>query len=120
MKLYVKCHAEYFRMLDLKTTEFRQFESIVIENKETGETREFLVKDVRKVYPGSEKTIKNKYPKVDWDPDLPVFAIELGDELDRNDIIVSVPQPAHELDQKPDRKVFEIPEAEKTWHGVGE
>ncbi|MDD3840089.1 MAG: hypothetical protein PHP06_05890 [Clostridia bacterium] len=108
MKLSAKCHPDYFAMLDIKTVEFRQFESIVLENTETGEIREFLIKDVRKIYPGTEETIKTKYPKVPWDPDLPVFAIDLGDELDRNDI--PVPQ-----------KVYATEEAKEAWHGgVGE
>jgi len=120
MRLYAKMNPEYFEMLDLKTVEFRQFESMVLENSETEERREFRVKDVRRVYPTSEIYIKNKYPKVPWDRDLPIFAIELGDELDRNEIPVSVPLPAHSIDKKQDGKVFEIPESEKTWHGVGD
>lgn len=121
MKLRAKCLPEYFKLLDIKSVEFRQFESIEIENTETGEVREFLVKDVRKMYPGTERTIKNKYPHVPWEPDLPIFAIDLGDELDRNEmpVPVSVPLPAPAAALQEDRK-YEIPESEKTWHGVGD
>lgn len=119
MKLYAKCLPTYFKMLDLRSVEFRQFESIVLENSETGEKREFLVKDVRKLYPGTEKNIMNKYSEMPWDSDLPIFAIDLGDELDRNEMPVSVPHPAPAATILEDRK-FEIPEAEKTWHGVGD
>jgi len=110
-------------MLDMKTMEFRQFESIVLKNTETGETREFLVKDVRRLYPSSAGNVKKLYSKVSWIPDLPIFAIDLGDELDRNDIIFvpnSVPQRSGINDQQKDIKTFEIPEVEKTWHGVGD
>lgn len=91
MKLYAKCDPEYFDLLDMKSIEFRQFESIVIENSETGEKREFLVEDVRRLLPSEAENVKKLYTKVPWEPSLRMFAIDLGDELDRNDALVSVP-----------------------------
>ncbi len=87
MKLYAKCCQEYFDMLDYKTIEFRQIESIVLEGP-SGEKREFLVKDIRKIEPVDQKVVMERYPKVLWDPEEPFFAIELGDEMGRNDLVV--------------------------------
>ncbi len=90
MKLTAKVLPEYFGNLDLKFVEFRQIEDITLENSETGERRTFEVKDIRRLVKSDASNVKKIYPNVPWDPDLPVYAIELGDELDRNDI-VSVP-----------------------------
>ena len=116
MKLYAKCLPEYFEMLDRKSSEFRQFESIAIENQVTGDIREFRIKDVRKIEGAGRNLVEKKYPLVDWDPDMPIFAIDLGDELDRN-VIGSV-QPAPEISAAREDRRFEIPESKRTWHGV--
>lgn len=108
MKLYAKCLPVYFEMLDLKQSEFRQFESIVIEDSVSGKKREFEVKDVRRIDDQSRSQVETMFPMVDWDPERPIYSIDLGDELNRNDIL-SATQPA-----------FEIPDSEKTWHGVGD
>lgn len=105
MKLHAKCLPEYFQMLDLKRSEFRQIESIVLENQVTGETREFQVTDFRKVDDVAQEIVKKRYPMVDWDPELPIYAIDLGDELDRN---IMVPDPKH------------VAELEKRWYAVGD
>lgn len=104
MKLYTKCLDEYFKMLDFKTMEFRQIESIVLENP-AGEKREFLVKDIKKLDPRGKEVVMGKYPRVSWKKDDPVFAIELGDEMDRNDLIVKHGEPI---------------EYEKRWCAVGD
>lgn len=83
MRLYAKCLPEYFAMLDegTKTIEFRQIECITLENSETRETRTYAVEDVRKLFPGMANHIKARYSKVPWDAKLPVFVIELGEEI---------------------------------------
>ena len=115
MKLYAKCLPEYFKMLGFKGSEFRQIESIVLENQETGDKREFEVTDIREVRDRS--TVEDRYPLVEWDPEMPIFSIDLGDELDMNEMPVSVQHPAHQAGLISDRKVFVDPEAKEAWHG---
>ena len=102
-------------MLDFKRSEFRQIESIVLENQETGDKREFEVTDIRQVQ--ARATVEEKYQLVNWDPDIPIFSIDLGDELDMNEMPVSVHDPAHQAGLISDRKVFVDPEAKEAWHG---
>lgn len=81
MRLYVKCLPEYFALLDKKGHEFRQIECIIVENSETKETREFLVTNILRLDAGRAQLVRQNYPKVPWDAELPVFAIELGEEV---------------------------------------
>lgn len=81
MRLYAKCLPEYFEMLDYKIHEFRQIESIALENSETHETRTFEVVDIHTLTNAQIKCIKSKFSKVCWDEKLPFFAIELGKEI---------------------------------------
>jgi hypothetical protein len=129
MRLYAKIYPEYFEMLDTKLTEFRQIESILLENSQTHETREFAVKDIRKCERVSAEHVQKMFPLVPWNEKLPVFAIELGDEIsvlperstaelleDRNNIH-SVHAGAEILKMDPDRKQIEY---EKPWYVVGD
>lgn len=81
MRLMAKIDPEYFKMLDTKTREFRQIESIDLVNSVTGESREFKVNDIKMCPRESAEHVKRIYSKVKWDPNLPVFSIELGDEI---------------------------------------
>ncbi len=114
MKLHAKILPEYFELLKFKNVEFRQFESITLENSETHEQRVYKIKDVRKIQDDDEFLIKRLYPNIPWNVELPSFAIELGDEID------SVPPEISAAASLGDRKPFEVPESEKTWHGVGD
>lgn len=108
MRLYAKCLPEYFRMImsEFKSIEFRQIECILLENQETHETIEFKVQDIHKIDPQHEPFVKKTFPGVPWDEKLPIFAIELGEEIGRTEVPVIEPH------------VIEQPE--KTWCGVGE
>ncbi len=86
MRLYARCLPEYFAMLDTKTIEFRQIECIMLENQESGDTIEFKVKDIHKIDPQHEPLVKKTYPGVSWDEDLPIYAIELGEEIRKTEI----------------------------------
>jgi hypothetical protein len=81
MMLYGKTDAEYFEMLSQgKKHEFRQIEGIILENKDTGETKQFQVTNIELMDPFQAKKIKEKYSKVSWE-NKPIFAIYLGDEV---------------------------------------
>jgi len=81
MKLYAKILPKYFELLvsGKKHTDFRQFEDIIFENTETGDTITFAVKDVCGAYPHSD--IRNAHPDVDWHPNRPIYKIILGRRL---------------------------------------
>ncbi len=81
MRLYAKCLPECFAMLDDKNHEFRQIECIIVENSETHETREFEVRNILRLDGARSALVMQNYPKVPWDAKLPVFAIELGEEI---------------------------------------
>lgn len=109
MMLYCKTDDEYFKQLgNHKAHEFRQIEGIIIENKLTGETKQFPVKNIFMLDPFRTERVKRNYPKVPWD-DKPVFAIELGDE------IVSVQVPDAAVNSRQDRTNIE-----KRWCAVGD
>lgn len=111
MMLYGKTDDEYFRMLsEGKKHEFRQIEGMILENKQTGETKQFSVKNIFLLDPARAEAVKKNYSKVPWE-DKPVFAIELGDE------IVSVHVPILASDQILDRNPVEY---EKPWYAVTE
>jgi len=117
MRLYAKVLPEYFDMLDYKTSEFKQFEDITLENTETHEKRTFKILGIRQLHDFEATEIKKRYPKVSWDPELPVFSIGLGDEVDRND---SVQVPDSDQACQEDRKIIvEHPATvEKQWYKV--
>ncbi len=117
MKLHAKMLHEYFIGIDEKNFEFRQFESITLEDIETHETRTFLVEGVRLLDGARTEQVKQSWIKVPWDPELPIYAIKLGLEIGRTNN--SVPKAPDVLELASDRK-FEIPESERTWHGVGD
>lgn len=82
MRLYARCLPEYFALLGVeKQHEFRQIECIIVENSETKETREFEVKNILRLDGGRAAVVKQNYAKVLWDAKLPIFAIELGEEI---------------------------------------
>lgn len=81
MKLQCKCLPKYFDMIKSgkKTADFRQFEEIEFENKETGEIVRF---EVRFIYPiTAYKTTKEAHPDVPWVERLCIYRIELGKQL---------------------------------------
>ena len=117
MKLHAKVLPEYFNMLDYKTKEFRQIEAITLENSETGECRSFKVRNIRKMPDADANSVMEAYSKVNWDDQLPIYVIELGDEIAQKEDSVQVSERCSKIQE--DRK-FEIPGAEKTWHGVGD
>lgn len=82
MRLYCRCLPEYFALLGVeKQHEFRQIECIAVENSETREIRQFLVRNIIRLDEGRAQAVKENYPCVPWDAKLPVFAIKLGDEI---------------------------------------
>lgn len=81
MRLLAKVYPEYYNLLDIKHVEFRQIESITLENSKTHETRQFKVIDIQKCERVSAEHVQKTFPLVPWDEHLPVFAIELGDEI---------------------------------------
>ena len=108
MHFYTKCDDEYFRLLDLKRMELRQIEGFTIENKLTGERRTFRVENIRKLHPVMAQYVKEQYPKVPWDGELAVYAIDLGAEVKEPDT------PKNEIVER----IVELPE--KRWDAVTE
>ena len=112
MRLYAKVLPEYFDMLDYKTSEFRQFEDITLENTETHEKRTFKILGIRQLHDFEVPGIKKSYPKASWIPKLPIFSIGLGDG------IVSVQVPLSDQACCEDRKIAVVHPAEekKPWY----
>ena len=82
MKLKCMIDDEPFNMLgDQKEYDFRQFEEIVFENNVTGDIKTFLVDDVVLLPDHKASQVKERYPKIPWDPRRPIFAIALGSEI---------------------------------------
>lgn len=81
MRLHANVYPEYFGLLDIKHVEFRQIESIVLENSKTHEKRIFAVTNIRKCEQISVEHVQKTFSLVPWDKHLPIFAIELGDEI---------------------------------------
>ena len=82
MQLKARCRPEYWNMLGaVKQTEFRQIESIILENTETGETKTFAVTDIHKLEEVAAEHVKTTHPAVEWNPHQPIYGIGLGLEM---------------------------------------
>lgn len=82
MQLNCYIAPEYFDLLgDQKEIDFRQIEHIKFQNNVTGDIRVFHVSDIQQLPEYKENIIRQRYPNIPWDPDLPIFAIVLGTEI---------------------------------------
>ena len=82
MQLIAKCLPIYWNQLGtVKQTEFRQIESIILENTETGETKTFAVTDIHKLEDVAAEHVKTTHPAVEWNPHQPIYGIGLGLEM---------------------------------------
>lgn len=79
MKLYAKVLPKYFEELreNAKPVEYRQLESMILLNSETGE--EIEITNMRKN--PHAPSIMEDYPDVNWDPDKDIYEIRLGRRL---------------------------------------
>ncbi len=77
MKLRAKIERKYLEQIlrGEKEYEYRQLESIILVDKETGEEFEFEILDIEKI---DVKEVKKRYPDVPWKEGLLTVAIKLG------------------------------------------
>lgn len=82
MQLKARCLPKYWNQLGIiKQTEFRQIESISLENTETGEIKTFTVTDIHKLEELAVEHVKDTHSAVEWNPHQPIYGIGLGMEL---------------------------------------
>lgn len=82
MQLKGRCLPEYWEQLGKdKLTEFRQIESIVLENTETGESKTFTVTDIHELQEVAADHVKETHSAVEWNPHQPIYGIGLGLEM---------------------------------------
>lgn len=81
MKLYAKILPKYLKQIQegKKDSDYRQFESIVFENAETGEKVEHTILAVD--YCTRPEAVKEKYPDVKWRLGMDIYEIVLGRRL---------------------------------------
>ncbi len=80
MKLKAKIDRKYLELIlkGEKRYEYRQLESIILVDKESGDEYEFEIEDIEKI---DVEELKKKYPDVPWKDGLVTVAIKLGKRI---------------------------------------